>query len=166
MPKSNKEKDSKETLEDLNESFKELANDPEFSAIDTDAYLIEENKHKLKTGTINSEKSETIREVLYQDLKVSKLTANKKTESSKAISNPPIKKTKNKPFVFKKSFNALELFNLETLNIPKLLTPFLQKTGVASLVGTSDTGKSTFLRQLSLNIALKSENFLNFPIRM
>src|SRR5690606_11103584 len=67
-------------------------------------------------------------------------------------------------FNFKKSYNALELYNLETLNIPKLLNPFLQKSGLASLVGTSDTGKSTFLRQLSLSIVLKKKDFLGFDL--
>jgi hypothetical protein len=67
-------------------------------------------------------------------------------------------------FIFKKSFNAFELFNLETINIPKLVNPFLQKTGLASLVGTSDTGKSTFLRQLALSVVLKRKDFLGFLI--
>lgn len=76
--------------------------------------------------------------------------------------SPP--KEKKKDFVFKKSFNALELYNLETLHIPRLLNPFLQKSGLASLVGTSDTGKSTFLRQLALSIVLKREKFLDFKL--
>ncbi|WP_345275549.1 AAA family ATPase [Litoribaculum gwangyangense] len=65
---------------------------------------------------------------------------------------------------FKKSYTALELFNLETENIPKLLEPFLQKSGLATLVGTSDAGKSTFLRQLCLSIVLKSKAFLGFKL--
>lgn len=59
---------------------------------------------------------------------------------------------------------ALELYDTETEAIPKLLYPFLQKVGLASLVGTSDSGKSTFLRQLSLAIALQQETFLGFRI--
>lgn len=82
----------------------------------------------------------------------------KSVEISKA---PPIN---NKTFEFKKYYNALELFNLKTLNIPKLLNPFLIKSGIASLVGTSDAGKSTFLRQLSLSIVLKRKEFLGFPL--
>jgi RecA-family ATPase len=60
--------------------------------------------------------------------------------------------------------SALELYNQNTEVIPKLLDPFFQKVGLASLVGTSDSGKSTFLRQLSLSIALNIENFLGFPL--
>lgn len=60
--------------------------------------------------------------------------------------------------------SAFDLYDLETEAIPKLLHPFLQKVGLASLVGTSDSGKSTFLRQLSLAIALKQESFLGFKL--
>lgn len=62
-------------------------------------------------------------------------------------------------------FSALDLFNLNIEKVPKLVEPFFQKTGLASLVGTSDTGKSTFLRQLALSIALKKDNFLGFKIK-
>ncbi|MBA6153951.1 AAA family ATPase [Gelidibacter maritimus] len=74
------------------------------------------------------------------------------------------KKTIDQPFEFRKSFNALELFDLKTLDLPRLLNPFLQKSGLASLVGTSDTGKSTFLRQLGLSIVLKRKDFLGFTL--
>lgn len=76
--------------------------------------------------------------------------------------NPSTKKEPS--FNFKSSYNALELYQLKTINIPKLVNPFLQKSGLAALVGTSDTGKSTFLRQLALSIALKKEKFLGFKI--
>jgi len=75
------------------------------------------------------------------------------------------KKSTNNKFIFHKSYNALELYNLDTINIPKLVDPFLQKSGLATLVGTSDTGKSTFLRQLSLAIVLKSKTFLDFDLK-
>jgi KaiC/GvpD/RAD55 family RecA-like ATPase len=65
----------------------------------------------------------------------------------------------------KTSFNALELFNLNIESVPKLVEPFFQKSGLASLVGTSDTGKSTFLRQLSLAIALKKDDFIGFKLK-
>lgn len=61
---------------------------------------------------------------------------------------------------YKSSFDALELYNLEIDTVPKLLEPFFQKVGLAALVGTSDSGKSTFLRQLSLNIVLQKETFI------
>lgn len=64
------------------------------------------------------------------------------------------------------SYNALDLFNLKIKNVPKLLDPFLQTVGLASLVGTSDSGKSTILRQLCLAIALKQKTFLTFPLNI
>jgi len=63
-----------------------------------------------------------------------------------------------------KSLSAFDLYNKKIEVIPTLLNPLLQKVGLASLVGTSDSGKSTFLRQLSLSIALKKDNFLGFKI--
>ena len=62
------------------------------------------------------------------------------------------------------NFNALELFNLKIDTVPKLVEPFFQKSGLASLVGTSDTGKSTFLRQLSLAIVLGKADFIGFKL--
>ncbi|WP_278034969.1 AAA family ATPase [Flavobacterium nitratireducens] len=61
---------------------------------------------------------------------------------------------------YKSTFDALELYNLEIETLPKLLDPFFQKVGLASLVGTSDSGKSTFLRQLSLSVVLQKETFI------
>lgn len=62
------------------------------------------------------------------------------------------------------SYSAFELYDLKIEKLPKLLDPFFQKVGLASLVGTSDTGKSTLLRQLSLAIGLKQEKFLGFKL--
>lgn len=62
------------------------------------------------------------------------------------------------------SYNALDLFNLKIKSVPKLLDPLLQTVGLAALVGTSDSGKSTILRQLCIAIALRQETFLNFKL--
>lgn len=77
------------------------------------------------------------------------------------IEDKPAKKGK---FIDRTIFSALDLYNLNISKVPKLLDPFLQKVGIAALVGTSDSGKSTFLRQLSLAIALKQDNFLGFKL--
>lgn len=61
-------------------------------------------------------------------------------------------------------YNALELYKLKILSVPKLLNPFLQKVGLASLVGTSDSGKSTFLRQLAICIVLDTKKFMGFDL--
>ncbi|WP_159950915.1 AAA family ATPase [Polaribacter septentrionalilitoris] len=63
-------------------------------------------------------------------------------------------------------YNAFELFNLNIKEVPKLVEPFFQQVGLASLVGTSDAGKSTFLRQLALSIVLQKENFLDFKLNI
>lgn len=61
-------------------------------------------------------------------------------------------------------FNGYQLYSAGAVSIPKLLSPFLQTTGLASVVGESDSGKSTFLRQLAISIALKLEDFLGFQL--
>ena len=87
------------------------------------------------------------------------------------IENTPSKKQvkqidkKSKTQIIEKSnYNALELYNFKTIKVPKLLDPFLQRVGLASLVGTSDSGKSTFLRQLGLSIVLDLKEFIGFPL--
>src|ERR1043165_3088844 len=50
------------------------------------------------------------------------------------------------------------------LQMPCLVEPFLQQTGLACLAGSSDTGKSTFLRQLALAIVAGDTDFLGFKL--
>ncbi len=57
-----------------------------------------------------------------------------------------------------------QLLNLDIKEIPCLVEPFLQKFGLASFSGSSDTGKSTILRQLAIDIVLNRETFLGFKI--
>jgi len=52
------------------------------------------------------------------------------------------------------------LYNLTIDKIPCLVDPIFPKTGVVALVGSSDTGKSTILRQLSIAIVTGKETFL------
>lgn len=60
--------------------------------------------------------------------------------------------------------NAFDLYQLEEKETPKLLEPFLQKVGLASIVGSSDTGKSSLLRQLAISVALGKEEFIGFKL--
>lgn len=47
-----------------------------------------------------------------------------------------------------------------------LLDPILPKTGLVALVGSSDTGKSAFLRQLALAVALGDTTFVGLPLSL
>ena len=47
---------------------------------------------------------------------------------------------------------------------PTLIEPILQRTGIACLAGSSDTGKSTLLRQLVIAIVTGATEFLGFLI--
>jgi hypothetical protein len=48
--------------------------------------------------------------------------------------------------------------------IPCLVEPFLQQTGLACLGGSSDTGKSSLLRQLAIAVVTGQEHFLGFKL--
>jgi len=48
--------------------------------------------------------------------------------------------------------------------IPCLVYPFLPQIGLVGLVGSSDCGKSTLLRQLAIEICCNEVSFLGFPI--
>lgn len=48
--------------------------------------------------------------------------------------------------------------------IPCLVEPFLQQTWLACLAGSSDTGKSSILRQLAVPVATGKECFLDFKL--
>lgn len=48
--------------------------------------------------------------------------------------------------------------------IPKLVNPIIQKVGLIALAGSSDTGKSSFLRQLVTAICTGEDKFIGFPI--
>ncbi len=50
-------------------------------------------------------------------------------------------------------------------SIPCLLEPVLQQVGIAAVVGSSDTGKSAFLRELAVAISAGKREFLGLPLR-
>jgi len=49
-------------------------------------------------------------------------------------------------------------------NIPTLITPLIPKVGLCALAGSSDTGKSSWMRQLAVQICLRHTKFLGFKI--
>lgn len=48
--------------------------------------------------------------------------------------------------------------------IPCLLEPIIQQTGLAAVVGSSDTGKSAFLRAFGASIVCGEESFIGFKL--
>lgn len=57
-----------------------------------------------------------------------------------------------------------ELLNMEIDNFPTLLDPIFPKVGLIALAGSSDTGKSSFLRQFAIHVASGMDNFLGFNL--
>ena len=49
-------------------------------------------------------------------------------------------------------------------SLPCLVEPIIQKVGLACIAGSSDTGKSSFLRQLCYAVASGADHFLNFSL--
>jgi len=64
-----------------------------------------------------------------------------------------------------KAITAAALLQKDIKNIPKLLDPIFQKTGLVAVGGSSDVGKSTLMRQLTIAVATNQETFLGFPIQ-
>lgn len=57
------------------------------------------------------------------------------------------------------------LLNSSPEEIPFLVYPLFQRSGLACLAGSSDTGKSTLLRQLAISIVTRQKGFLGFELR-
>ncbi len=64
----------------------------------------------------------------------------------------------------KSIFSATELLNRKIDKIPCLLDPVFPKVGVCGFAGSSDTGKSSFLRQFAISVSLGEEQFLGFDL--
>jgi len=57
-----------------------------------------------------------------------------------------------------------ELLSMEGESLPYLVEPILPRSGLVGFGGSSDTGKSTFLKQLATAIVRGNDEFLGFPI--
>lgn len=64
----------------------------------------------------------------------------------------------------KEYYTASELLERNIESVPTLLDPLFQKVGVAGIAGSSDTGKSSFLRQLAVAVSLGDDNFLGWKL--
>jgi RecA-family ATPase len=62
--------------------------------------------------------------------------------------------------------SAERLLEAEAERIPCLWEPMLQQVGIAAVVGSSDTGKSAFLRELAVTISAGKREFLGFPLHV
>lgn len=60
---------------------------------------------------------------------------------------------------------AEDLLNRKVESIPCLVEPILQAVGLAALAGSSDVGKSVWLRQLAFAVATGQPDFLGWKIR-
>lgn len=58
------------------------------------------------------------------------------------------------------------LINKKIDSIPCVIEPLFQKVGLACIAGSSDAGKSSFLRNLCMNIVAGKEDFLGFGINV
>ncbi len=63
-----------------------------------------------------------------------------------------------------KEITGEQLLLSDVKEIPCLVEPFLQQTGLACLAGSSDTGKSSILRQLAVSIVTGETDFIGFKI--
>ncbi len=71
-----------------------------------------------------------------------------------------------KNFTHSTMVSAADLLKKKTEQIPCLLDPIFPKVGLVALAGSSDTGKSSFLRQLAISVAIGEEQFLGFKLKM
>lgn len=70
-----------------------------------------------------------------------------------------------KPDPFDQEFYTGEELLIRSIDqLPVLVDPILPKVGLVALGGTSDVGKSSFLRQLAINISSGQDKFLSFQI--
>lgn len=86
----------------------------------------------------------------------------KNSMSDIIVENSPVIAKKKFPYLY----TATELLNMKQDEIPFLWKPFLIQQGLGTLVGSSDVGKSSFLRQLAISIALKKADFLGHELNV
>lgn len=61
--------------------------------------------------------------------------------------------------------NGFDMLNLSAEQMDCLVEPILPRVGLAALVGTSDSGKSTLLRGLAMAVASGRKEYLGFALR-
>ena len=71
----------------------------------------------------------------------------------------------DEPFTIGSELSAKTLLQRENTEIETLIDPILPRVGIASLIGSSDCGKSSFLRSLAMHIVAGEQYFLGFRVR-
>lgn len=61
-------------------------------------------------------------------------------------------------------FTGTEILKMPEDKAPYLLKPYVQRGQISILAGTSDVGKSTFLRQLAIQVSTGADKFLELPL--
>lgn len=87
---------------------------------------------------------------------------NKKESAKRAAQKAYRNNKKVKSFSYIKS--GSNLLDMNITEIPYLIDGLFQKTGLVAVAGSSDTGKSSFLRQMATSIVLGEPDFLGFKI--
>jgi len=86
-----------------------------------------------------------------------------KFQFDKIIRNP-IPVSKEEETDNSEIFTGNELLNMDIDDYLTLLDPVFPKVGLIALAGSSDTGKSSFLRQFAIHISSGMDNFLGFNL--
>ncbi|OQP44134.1 hypothetical protein A4H97_33730 [Niastella yeongjuensis] len=68
-----------------------------------------------------------------------------------------------KPKLF---YSGLDLLNFNIEKVPMLWEPFFPAKGLVGFTGASDCGKSLFLRQLAMAVAMQKKTFLDYPLNV
>ena len=76
-----------------------------------------------------------------------------------------LKPLSNKEEPEKDIWNAKELIERKITKLPTLVDPIFPKCGSIALAGGSDLGKSTFLRQFALSVAIGDSLFLGWDLK-
>jgi len=123
-----------------------------------------QSNHHLRSSKLrkelsgkNHQKSLRTRDDQLQSLESRQLPSDSHPPFQQAVQANP-----GKPFSY--LFTGKELLNMNVTHLPSLVEPIMPKTGVIGIAGSSDTGKSSFLRQLAMAIVGKEPDFLGFRI--
>lgn len=91
------------------------------------------------------------------------VTENTNISTEQPTSNEQLQNSNDVP-IFGFLYTARHLYNMNIESVPYLLEGIFQKYGLVAVTGSSDTGKSSFLRQFAISIVLGLDNFLGYKL--